>query len=202
MFGQSLSILLRFRQSPLKFGILLALAAWLMQLSVFLTPILSHQLSVGYGVCEELAVFSQNTLPNPQVRSAVTSHQLTMSHNAMSMSDMPMAETSSMPNLDMSYADPAPAKISEHKADSQAPPSRSKTQASNSVPVNNPHHALCNFCTLFGHSVLPPYKTIIPLATLISMTVSSIQISAFIHFFIPQNKTLHPQGRAPPQFIL
>jgi hypothetical protein len=203
MFGKSLSVLLRFRQSPLKFGILLAFAAWLMQLSVFLTPILSHQLSIGYGVCEELSVFAQSTQPQQLVGSRTTAHstisRAAMSHAAISM---PMAEMSGMSDMDMSYADPAPAKILEHKADSQAPPTHSQTQLSDSSPAQNPHHALCNFCTLFGHSVLPPFQAVIPLATLIVLTVSSIQISAFIHFFVPQNKTLRPQGRAPPLFIL
>jgi hypothetical protein len=204
MFGQSLSTLLRFRQSPLKFGILLALAAWLMQLSVFLTPILSHQLSIGYGVCEELAVFSQSTQPKQLFESRTTTHS-TISHATMShaaMSGMSMAEMSDMSDMDMSYADPVPAQISQHKADSHAPPTHSHSQSSDSTPAQNSHHALCHFCTLFGHSVLPPFQAVIPLATLIAMTVSSIQINAFIHFYISQNKTLRPQGRAPPQFIL
>ncbi len=117
-----------------------------------------------------------------------------MSHQAMSML---MADMSDMPMTDMSQAAPV-ANISEHKADSQAPP----LQSTNPAPAHDPHHALCNFCLLFGHSVLPPVHTITFVLISIAVIVNAAQIDAIRFLFFKQNKTLRPQGRAPPQFIL
>jgi len=172
-----------------------------MQLSVFLTPILSQQLRVGYGVCEELSVFSQDTLSRvssqQQVQAHVTPHSA-MSHQAMSM---PMADMSDMPMMRMPQADAVPvANISEHKADSQAPPHQA--QSSNSALKHDSHHALCNFCWLFGHSVLPPVYTIAFVLISIAVIVNAAQIDAIRFLFFTHNKNLRPQGRAPPQFIL
>lgn len=168
-----------------------------MQLSVFLTPILSQQLRVGYGVCEELAVFSQDTSSRTSSQQQVQTHvtpQFGMSHQAM-----PMADMSDMPMMDMSQ-DASTANISEHKADSQAPPHQ-QLQSSDSAPAHDPHHALCHFCLLFGHSVLPPLHAITFVLVSITLTVHAVQIVAIRFLFFKQNKNLRPQGRAPPQFI-
>ena len=170
-----------------------------MQLSVFLTPILSQQLRVGYGVCEELAVFSQDIssrASSPQQVQAHVAPHSAMVHQTMSM---PMADMADMPMMEMSQA-PA-ANISEHKADSQAPPHQ-QLQSSNSAPAHDPHHALCNFCLLFGHSVLPPLHAITFVLVSITVTVYAAQIDAIRFLFFTHNKNLRPQGRAPPQFIL
>lgn len=64
------------RLRVIQLGILLALAAWFMQLSVFLTPILSKEIGVGHGVCVELAAMKQ------------TANTAAVMAEAMSMPDM------------------------------------------------------------------------------------------------------------------
>lgn len=182
-----------------------------MQLSVFLTPILSQQLRVGYGVCEELAVFSQDTSSRASSQQQVQAYvapQPAMFHEAMSHQAMPMADMSDMSDMsmmdmsmmDMSQATPV-ANVSEHKADSQAPPHQ-QVQSPVSAPAHDLHHALCNFCFLFGHSVLPPAHTVTFVLVAILVTVYAVQIDAIRFLSFKQNKNLRPQGRAPPQFIL
>ena len=112
------------------------------------------------------------------------------------MSDMSMM---SMPQAEIPHT-----KISEHKADSQAPPhqqSASSNTVSTSVVSHDLHHALCNFCFLFGHSVLPPVHTITFVLVAIIVTVYAVRIDAIQSLFFKYNKNLRPQGRAPPQFI-
>lgn len=61
----------------------LAIFAWLMQLSVFITPILMKNPELGFGVCEELAVVVDHAAMNHQASThpvdhashVITSHQ-------------------------------------------------------------------------------------------------------------------------------
>jgi hypothetical protein len=155
-----------------------------MQLSVFLTPILAHEIGIGYGVCEELAVISPASEPSSLTSS--TAHHAQMS--AMSMADMPDM-------MDMQPKQPAKSTaITSQNPTSKSTPATEQTHDS--------HHGQCDFCLLFGHSVLPPFLIISPLLAPIAITVSSAKIRALKLFSIAQNKTLRPQGRAPPQFIL
>lgn len=155
-----------------------------MQLSVFLTPILAHEIGVGYGVCEELAAISPASESSSLTRSTV--HHAQMS--AMSMADMPDM-------MDMQPKQPAKSTA----VTSQNPTSKTAPAYDSN---HDPHHGQCDFCLLFGHSILPPFLTIAPLAAPIAITVSSAKIRALKIFSVVQNKTLRPQGRAPPQFIL
>ncbi len=173
-----------------------------MQLSVFLTPILSEQLRVGYGVCEELAVFSQDIQQSQQQSRQHIKAGLVQPSALPSQSDhaMSMANMSDMSMMSMPQAEVHSTKISEHKADSQAPPHQQSS--SSTVSTHDLHHALCNFCFLFGHSVLPPAHHITFVLVAILVTVYAVQIDAIRFLFFKQNKNLRPQGRAPPQFIL
>ncbi len=211
--GKSLSALIRFKnpssQSPLTFGVVLALAAWLMQLSVFLTPIFAKQISVGFGVCEELAVFSQFSATSSQslprhTSSKVDSHEDEMA--GMSMADMP----------DMEMQNPHPAHSASHAAKKSlqhAPLETTKTSPVLASKVatptllqphvvpNHQNHAKCEFCLLLGHTVLPPLHVVI--TVLLTVLISKITAKAKVAdvLFLNQNKNLRPQGRAPPQFI-
>ena len=210
--GKSLSALIRFKRSPLKLGIILALAAWLMQLSVFLTPIFAKQISVGFGVCEELAVFSQF---NPTSNQALSSHPLSnhssskvFAHDEMSC--MSMAE---IPDMEMqrSHSAHLSSHTSNHSLQHQSSETIKPTVLASKVsspslrqPHAEPehqHHAKCEFCLLLGHSVLPPLHVVI--AVLLTMLILKItaKAKAVDAVFLNQNKNLRPQGRAPPLFI-
>lgn len=214
-YGKSLSALIRFRNSPLKWGILLALVAWLMQLSVFLTPIFAKQIGVGFGVCEELAVFSQFKTPTSH---ASASHALPkVTHHADDMSGMSMA---AMPHM-MDMQNPHSAHSSSHTSNhslqnvSQETTKPSSVLASKvteskvatpsllqpQVKPNHQNHPQCSFCLLLGHSVLPPLHVVI--AVLLPVVISKITVKANVAdaVFLKQNKNLRPQGRAPPSFI-
>ncbi len=170
----------RFRLPSLRWGLLLAFAAWFMQLSVFLTPILADQISIGYGVCKELAVISTTIDRMPQMNRA---------HHAELM---PLADHSTM---DMHSQHPMPTATSTQDT-------HSNNASSNNASDHGSYHGQCNFCLLFGHSVLPPFVTIALSLAPVAFTVSVVKSQLLKFLFITQNKTLHPQSRAPPVFIL
>lgn len=198
--GKSLSPLIRYRnnpsKSPLTFGVILALAAWLMQLSVFLTPIFAKQLRVGFGVCEELAVFSQFKTPAP--------HPF-LSHTSVhdDMSSMSMAN---MPHMMMPNPDSAPSNYSQHHHSLESTTATASKVVTSSLlkPHVDPlhqHHAKCEFCLLLGHSVLPPLFVVMPVLLTIVIAKIIAKAKATDALFLNQNKNLRPQGRAPPLFI-
>ncbi len=207
--GKSLSALIRFKHSPLKFGIILALAAWLMQLSVFLTPIFAKQISVGFGVCEELAVFSQFSATSNHSLSSHSSSKLVSKDDdmsGMSMAEMPDMEmpnshsahsTSHTSNLSPQHTSPETTKASSVLASKVSTP----TLLQPHVEPHHQNHAKCEFCLLLGHSVLPPLHVVI--AVLLTVVISKITVKANVAdaVFRDQNKNLRPQGRAPPLFI-
>ena len=168
-------------QVRIRVGVILAMAAWIMQLSVFLTPIFASQLGIhigiGYGVCDELAAFS----PEP-----VSATSARASRPAMAGMSMPaMADMPEMAGMDQSVAT---------QPDSSAPDLPHPI----AHPSHHPSHGLCGFCLLLGHSVLPPSFS---LDTLLAQRATLLRAMARVsdyRRFIPINKTLRPQGRAPP----
>lgn len=164
----------------MRVGVILAMAAWIMQLSVFLTPIFASQLGInigiGNGVCDELAVFSPAS-------ATISTSPSAAPHAAMAgMSMSAMADMPEMAGMDQSVA--------------RVQPDPSKPSAQH--PSHHPSHGLCGFCLLFGHSVLPPSFS---LDTLYAQRATLLRIMAVVsdyRRFIPINKTLRPQGRAPP----
>lgn len=68
-----------------KAPVLLAIFAWLMQLSVFITPVLMKHPELGFGVCEELAVVAdqtqRHTLDSVHTQHATMSMPSTDSHD-------------------------------------------------------------------------------------------------------------------------
>jgi len=65
-----------------KASILLAMLAWLMQLSVFITPIFVKHPELYYGICEQLAVVIQ---PHQHVESPKIQDQVTHSQHSQHM---------------------------------------------------------------------------------------------------------------------
>ena len=185
-----------------------------MQLSVFLTPIFAKQIGVGFGVCEELAVFSQfsatstyssvsHALPS-HTSSKVAPHDDEMA--GMSMADMPDMEmqnshsvhsASHTPNHTLHHVSHETTKSSSVLVSKVSSPNLLQPQ----VVPHHQNHAKCEFCLLLGHSVLPPLHVVI--AVLLTVVISKITVKANIAdaVFLNQNKNLRPQGRAPPLFI-
>lgn len=179
-----------------------------MQLSVFLTPIFAKQIGVGFGVCEELAVFSQfsATTTSSSSHSSVQAASNDDDMSGMSVTDMPQ-----MMKMQSSHS----AHSSHHvfsSSQQHISPETITTKVSSSKVVNStllkphvePHHqnhAKCEFCLLLGHSVLPPMHVVI--AILLTTVIAKITVKANVAdaVFLNQNKNLRPQGRAPPQFI-
>lgn len=180
-----------------------------MQLSVFLTPIFAQQISVGFGVCEELAVFSAFKKTSTH---SLSSHS---SSNAPSrdddMSGMSMAE---MPHL-MAMQNPHSAhstihvsKLSQQYISHQATTSTvfaskflKPILLQTQVEPQHQHHAKCEFCLLLGHSVLPPLHVVIAVLLTIIITKMMVKAKTADVIFLNQNKNLRPQGRAPPHLI-
>lgn len=180
------SLLLAFRRFNL--GVILALAAWLMQLSVFLTPIFSSQISVGHGVCAELALYTA-----PAASSHAHTHHHADATAALTPSAMDMA------GIGMSAMASMPAMALQPSIDTAHP----STPPLDTSADHHQSHALCGFCLLFGHSVLPPtlLSAVLYLPTMVQASAS--RITDYLSRAIPASKIHHPQGRAPPlQFVL
>ena len=169
-------------QVRIRVGVILAMAAWIMQLSVFLTPIFASQLGIhigiGYGVCDELAAFS----PEPVSTTSARASPAAMA----GMSMPPMADMPEMAGMDQSVA------ATQH--DSSTP----DVPHPIAHPSHHPSHGLCGFCLLLGHSVLPPSFSLDTLDAQRATLLRVMALASDYRRFIPINKTLRPQGRAPP----
>lgn len=181
-----------------------------MQLSVFLTPIFAKQIGVGFGVCEELAVFSQfkttsSHSPASHALPKVTPHADEMS--GMSMAAMPHMmdmqnphsahSASHTPNHSLHHVSHETTKPSTVLASKVSTPTLLQPQAE----PNHQNHPQCSFCLLLGHSVLPPLHAVIAILLPVVISKIAVQVHATDAVFLNQNKNLRPQGRAPPLFI-
>lgn len=180
-----------------------------MQLSVFLTPIFAKQIGVGFGVCEELAVFSPF---KPTVTTSLSSHS--SSHvvphddamSGMSMADKPHMMKRQNPHSAHSSSHQVNSSLQHHSHEATTPTisaSKVVTQSllQSQAEPHHQNHPQCSFCLLLGHSVLPPLH--VAIAVLLPVVISKITVQAKVAdaAFLKQNKNLRPQGRAPPLFI-
>ncbi|OTG60736.1 hypothetical protein B9T29_11300 [Acinetobacter sp. ANC 3903] len=67
-----------------KATITLTIIAWLMQLSVFITPILQKHPELGFGVCEQLAIFTE---PQPHSQHVKLEHAQHHMHEPLLQSE-------------------------------------------------------------------------------------------------------------------
>lgn len=158
-------------------GLTLALAAWLMQLSVFLTPIFSQQIGIGHGICDELSVLVPANATSASSALHSSLHPMPAAMAGMDMAGMDMHSMGDMPSMSAGASSQAP--VPQHSSDHQ-------------------NHALCGFCLLFGHSVLPPSFSLDTLFAQRAILLRAMFLASDYRQFIPRNKTLRPQGRAPP----
>ena len=175
-------------------GIWFALAAWLMQISVFLTPIFSDQVSVGHGVCVQLA-------------DVVAAAALAHAPHKQSHGDAEHAMHLMHASNHADHTDDPHAHHGQHNThenhqkqlitqDHLTPPSTAPPNASTTN-----HHAMdtaqCGFCLLIGHSVLPP----VPEAQLQAVAffdLAQADFSNTTNHALSSLRGLIPQSRAPP----
>ncbi len=167
-----------------KVGFGFALCAWLMQLSVFLTPILMKHPEIGFGVCEQLAVLAQVAKP------ASTAHRATRPAMRDDMPGMDMSDMQHMPDMAM--------------PSSSAPAIASHAQGSDTA-VDHAHHRhmFCAFCMVFGHLAsfdLVPLMVMLILRLLVQVVMVRIRANAVL--LLTFNHHLLPPGRAPPAISL
>lgn len=171
-----------------RMGIWFAFAAWLMQISVFLTPIFSDHVSVGHGVCVELtsvvaaAALAQN---DPHASHDHAQHALSLLH-----------DTTSHPIKLQAYHYNKNNKKQPLNPDHLTPPS--------TAPPSTTSHVMdstqCGFCLLLGHSVLPP----IPDAGLEPIAFFDLAVTALVgvtQHVATSLRGLIPQSRAPPIYV-
>ncbi|KOR15220.1 hypothetical protein ABW55_10010 [Acinetobacter sp. C15] len=140
-----------------KIGLLLGFTAVLLQIAVFLQPLLPKQYQIA-PVCETIAqTFDLSALQH---------------HKAMSHADSHMQHMPSM------------------------------LEKAQSAPTHD-HHDLnhqCQYCTVYGHLILPPELDVKEILVRIQVRLLAFQ-QAFRHvYYALQRLFLLPQGRAPPVF--
>ncbi len=140
-----------------KIGLLLGFTAVLLQIAVFLQPLLPKQYQIA-PVCETIAqTFDLSALQH---------------HKAMSHADSHMQHMPSM------------------------------LEKAQSAPAHD-HHDLnhqCQYCTVYGHLILPPELDVKEILVRIQVRLLAFQ-QAFRHvYYALQRLFLLPQGRAPPVF--
>ncbi|MEQ1278424.1 DUF2946 family protein [Acinetobacter soli] len=140
-----------------KIGLLLGFTAVLLQIAVFLQPLLPKQYQIA-PVCETIAqTFDLSALQHHKAMSHVDSH---MQH---------------MPRM---------------------------LEKAQSAPTHD-HHDVnhqCQYCTVYGHLILPPELDVKEILVRIQVRLLAFQ-QAFRHvYYALQRLFLLPQGRAPPVF--
>lgn len=140
-----------------KIGLLLGFTAVLLQIAVFLQPLLPKQYQIA-PVCETIAqTFDLSALQHHKAMSHVDSH---MQH---------------MPRM---------------------------LEKAQSAPAHD-HHDVnhqCQYCTVYGHLILPPELDVKEILVRIQVRLLAFQ-QAFRHvYYALQRLFLLPQGRAPPVF--
>ena len=187
-------------------GIWFALAAWLMQISVFLTPIFSDQISVGHGVCVQLA---------DVVAAAALAHAPHDYSNDQSHGDAEHAMHLLHASTQADRADDPHAHHSQHNThenhqkqlitqDHLTPPSTAPPSTALPSTATTDHHAMdtaqCGFCLLIGHSVLPP----VPEAQLAPIAFFDLAQAVLVGSDLSALTSLRgwlPQSRAPPILV-
>ncbi|MEQ4563099.1 MAG: DUF2946 family protein [Acinetobacter sp.] len=140
-----------------KIGLLLGFTAVLLQIAVFLQPLLPKQYQIA-PVCETIAqTFDLSALQH---------------HKAMSHADSHMQH---MPRM------------------------LEKAQSASAHDHHDVNHQ-CQYCTVYGHLILPPELDVKEILVRIQVRLLAFQ-QAFRHvYYALQRLFLLPQGRAPPVF--
>lgn len=158
-----------------------------MQISVFLTPIFADQVSVGHGVCVQLAdvvAVAARAHTDPHASHDQAQHTMQLLH------ELADPHAHHQPNN--------PAQNTEKKLITQdhlTPPSTAPPSSQHSMDS-----AQCGFCLLIGYSVLPPVPENLLESIAFFDLVQSVIVAVAQHPFAAL-RGLIPQSRAPPIYF-
>ena len=194
-----------------KIGLLLGFSAVLLQIAVFLQPLLPKQYQIA-PVCETIsqALVESHFYEKQQHRADFQSldHQhlnqqsVHQQHSNHSMTDL----ASFMAMSDVSVNEHQSHSSSQHQhviAQNHLEHTQDTSIQNNSTQASSHHHDAshqCQYCTVYGNLVLPPELEIKEVLDRIQVRLFAFQ-KAFRHvYFVLQRLFLLPQGRAPPLF--
>lgn len=165
----------------LRAGLLLAFGAVLLQIAVFLQPLLPKQYQIA-PVCETISRalnLESQLIKNKQslsTNSSISDHSAQIEQQHLMHAHHHM--------MQHQHA------VSEQSVDHQ-------TQ---DLPDHDHSGHQCQYCTVLGHLILPPELDLQPVVDRIQVRLIAFQ-KAFRHvYFVLQRLFLLPQGRAPPLF--
>lgn len=166
-----------------------------MQISVFLTPIFSDQVSVGHGVCVQLAeVVEQMNRGHVGAHAAHdhAEHTLHLMHESIDLMDS------------QAHHGHEHASENHHNHHQKQLITQDHLTPPSTAPPSHSSHAMdtaqCGFCLLLGHSVLPP----VPDAQLQAVAFFDLAQAVFLNTTnqaLSSLRGLIPQSRAPPILV-
>lgn len=168
----------------MRIGLLLVFTAVFLQIAVFLQPLLPKQYQIA-PVCETIT----RALFQPQF------------HSSQTLDSHPVAPDHHLKHLDHEHSSVSSAK---HSVETEITNKLSPMfhQHANDQTGHGHHDAnhQCQYCTVFGHLVLPPEMSVNEVLLRIQVRLVAFQ-KVFQHvYFALQRLFLIPQGRAPPLF--
>lgn len=159
----------------LRIGFLLGFTAVLLQIGVFLQPLLPPQFQIA-PVCETIT----RALFQPESNNLPYSKHLVV--GSFSAEDSTHAEHQHSSSLN------------EHAQ-------LEKAQASSHSAHQHDINHQCQYCTVFGNLILPPELSIAVVVDRIQVRLVAFERTFKHVYFLLQRLYLLPQGRAPPLFI-
>lgn len=172
------------------FGTVVACFAWIMHISLLLTPLWDDNTHLGHGICAELAPIVSAAKQYEQIQADITqtNHNIPidsaarhLSHHNASLSLAPPATVKPVSNVDETLSQEA--LYTQDKAGSSDP---------ESIQYNG-----CDLCTAMSAAILPVAFTYTD-SSLIEMSTVSITFLYQSNTYYPSN-FLRPLTRAPPQ---
>lgn len=164
----------------LRIGFLLGFTAVLLQIGVFLQPLLPPQFQIA-PVCETIT----RALFQPDINNLRSSNHLDA--GSFSAEDSTHAEHQHQAHQHSSS-------LNEHVQ-------LEKAQASSHSAHQHDINHQCQYCTVFGNLILPPELSIAVVVDRIQVRLIAFERTFKHVYFLLQRLYLIPQGRAPPLFI-
>ena len=173
------------------FGMLVACFAWIMHITLLLTPLWDDNAHLGHGICAELAPIVSAAKQYEQIQTdiAQTNHNIPIDSAARHLLHH---------NASLSLASPAtvePVITVDAAPSHEALYSKDKVESSESNP-DAVKYSGCDLCTAMSAALLPVAFTHTDSA-LIELSTVSVTFLYRSHTYSPSN-FLRPLARAPP----
>lgn len=180
----------------LRIGFLLGFTAVLLQIAVFLQPLLPKQFQIA-PVCETITRALFKPLSNEPTHKHASDVYDPLINQKVTSDQHPHINDVSDQYQHASH---------HHVKDERSAPTHfdSSDPLSHQVSAHSEHHHdanhQCQYCTVFGNLVLPPELSLAVVIDRIQVRLLAFE-KAFKHvYFQLQRLYLLPQGRAPPLF--